>query len=145
MFAVGCIQSRSCHTNTCPTGVATQDPYRQQALDVPSKSERVAQFHKNTLKALGGIVGAVGLNHPRELQPYHIARRMQNGGIKLLSICFYFIEENVLIKGSARADIYNDMWAMANPDSFSIDHDAYIAYAKEMRAQRETIEVANID
>ena len=28
MFAVGCIQSRSCHTNHCPTGVATQDPDR---------------------------------------------------------------------------------------------------------------------
>lgn len=62
MFAVGCIQSRSCHTNTCPTGVATQDPYRQKALDVPSKAERVASFHKNTLKSLASIVGAVGYN-----------------------------------------------------------------------------------
>jgi glutamate synthase domain-containing protein 2 len=26
MFAIGCIQSQSCHTNKCPTGVATQDP-----------------------------------------------------------------------------------------------------------------------
>lgn len=61
MFAVGCIQSRSCHTNTCPTGVATQDPYRQKALDVPSKAERVANYHKNTLKSLASIVAAVGL------------------------------------------------------------------------------------
>ena len=26
MMAVGCIQAQRCHTNTCPVGVATQDP-----------------------------------------------------------------------------------------------------------------------
>ena len=44
MFALGCIQSMHCHTNTCPTGVATQDPSRQNALVVPEKAERGAQF-----------------------------------------------------------------------------------------------------
>ena len=34
MFALGCIQSRSCHTDHCPTGVATQDPVRQRAIVV---------------------------------------------------------------------------------------------------------------
>jgi glutamate synthase domain-containing protein 2 len=28
MFALGCIQSLSCHTDRCPTGVTTQDPSR---------------------------------------------------------------------------------------------------------------------
>ena len=37
MFAVGCIQSEYCHTDRCPTGVATQDPTRQRALVVPDK------------------------------------------------------------------------------------------------------------
>jgi glutamate synthase domain-containing protein 2 len=49
MFAAGCIQSRSCHTNHCPTGVATQDPARQRALVVSDKAPRVANFHRNTL------------------------------------------------------------------------------------------------
>jgi glutamate synthase domain-containing protein 2 len=31
MFAVGCIQSQQCHTDRCPTGVATQDRTRQRA------------------------------------------------------------------------------------------------------------------
>jgi len=48
MFAVGCIQSQSCHTDRCPTGVATQDPTRQRALVVPDKIERVANFHRAT-------------------------------------------------------------------------------------------------
>ncbi len=133
MFAVGCIQSRSCHTNTCPTGVATQDPYRQKALDVPSKAERVASFHKNTLKSLASIVGAVGLQHPSQLQPYHIARRLDDGQIKLLSKYFYFTDKEALLDQSARADVFNQMWVMANPDSFLANNDALIAYNKDSR------------
>ena len=34
MFAVGCIQAQKCHTNHCPVGVTTQDPWRTRALDV---------------------------------------------------------------------------------------------------------------
>ena len=139
MFAVGCIQSRSCHTNTCPTGVATQDPYRQKALDVPSKAERVASFHKNTLKSLASIVGAVGLQHPSQLQPYHIARRLDDGQIKLLSKFFYFTDKGALLNNSARADVFNQMWVMANPDSFLANDDALIAYNKDSRDKgRET-------
>ncbi len=133
MFAVGCIQSRSCHTNTCPTGVATQDPYRQKALDVPSKAERVASFHKNTLKSLASIVGAVGLKHPSELQPYHIARRLDDGQIKLLSKYFYFADEGALLDHSARADVFNQMWVMADANTFLPDNDALIAYNKDSR------------
>ena len=133
MFAVGCIQSRSCHTNTCPTGVATQDPFRQKALDVPSKAERVASFHKNTLKSLASIVGAVGLKHPSQLQPYHIARRLDDGQIKLLSKFFYFTDEGALLDHSARADVFNQMWVMADADNFLPDNDALIAYNKDSR------------
>lgn len=133
MFAVGCIQSRSCHTNTCPVGVATQDPYRQKALDVPSKAERVASFHKNTLKSLSSIVGAVGLEHPSQLQPYHIARRLDDGQIKLLSKFFYFADEGALLDHSARADVFNQMWVMADADTFLPDNDALIAYNKDSR------------
>ncbi|WP_019672333.1 FMN-binding glutamate synthase family protein [Psychrobacter lutiphocae] len=133
MFAVGCIQSRSCHTNTCPTGVATQDPYREKALDVPSKSERVANFHRNTLKSLANFVGSVGLSHPYDLKPYHIARRTHDGSIKLLSRFFYFMDEGVLLRDGARADIYNQMWLMADPDSFKANNEAYIAHNADSR------------
>ncbi|MEM6744699.1 MAG: FMN-binding glutamate synthase family protein, partial [Pseudomonadota bacterium] len=43
MFAVGCIQAQACHTNACPTGVATQDKLRQRAINVPDKAQRVAR------------------------------------------------------------------------------------------------------
>ena len=147
MFAVGCIQSRSCHTNTCPTGVATQDPYRQQALDVPSKSQRVANFHQNTLKSLGSIVSAVGLAHPQDLKPYHIARRLEDGQIKLLSKYYYFTDTGALLDGSARSDVFNQMWIMADPDSFAANNDALIAYnqgSRDVGKNTDANKVANI-
>lgn len=133
MFAVGCIQSRACHTNKCPTGVATQDPYRQRALHIPDKAQRVYNFHKNTLKSLAAIVGAVGLHHPKDLQAYHIARRLENGQIKLLSKFYYFTEPGVLLNLSARSDVFNQMWVMANPDSFLANNEALIAYNHDVR------------
>ena len=141
MFAVGCIQSRSCHTNTCPTGVATQDPYRQAALDVPTKAERVASFHKNTLKSLGNIVGAVGLKHPDDLMPYHIARRINDGQIKLLSKFYYFADSGALLDQSARSDVFNQMWAMATPNSFLADNDALIAYNVDARDRGKSTKI----
>ena len=44
MFAVGCIQARSCNNNKCPTGVATQDPVRMAAIDIESKHIRVSNW-----------------------------------------------------------------------------------------------------
>ncbi len=58
MFALGCIQAQTCHTDRCPTGVATQNPWRQRALVVEDKAPRVFQFHQSTLAALGDLVGA---------------------------------------------------------------------------------------
>ena len=79
MFAIGCIQSRSCHTDRCPTGVATQDPVRQRALVVPDKAERVFHFHANTLKALSELLGAAGLSHPGQVRAEQLMVRDAQG------------------------------------------------------------------
>ena len=76
MFALGCIQSLCCHTDRCPTGVATQDPPRQRALVVPDKIERVANFHRATLKALAEMPRPPASIIPREFKPIHISRRI---------------------------------------------------------------------
>lgn len=86
MFALGCIQSRSCHTDKCPTGVATQDPFRQRALVVPDKAERVYAFHKNTIDSLAELIGAAGLAHPKEItSDYLMCRDASGKAIPLLS------------------------------------------------------------
>ena len=64
MFALGCIQSLSCHTDRCPTGVSTQNRSRQRALIVADKSERVFNFHRATIELLAELVAAAGLDHP---------------------------------------------------------------------------------
>ena len=76
MFALGCIQSQSCHTDRCPTGVATQDPTLQRALVVPNKIGRVASFHASTMRALIELTAAAGLDHPNEFRPHHFSRRV---------------------------------------------------------------------
>ncbi len=67
MFSIGCIQARACHTNRCPTGVATQDQRRQSGLHVGDKARRVANFHGNTLLGFAEMVGAMGVTSPKQI------------------------------------------------------------------------------
>ncbi|MEK7345544.1 MAG: FMN-binding glutamate synthase family protein [Pseudomonadota bacterium] len=85
MFALGCIQSRSCHTDHCPTGVATQDPVRQRAIVVTDKAERVYYFHANTMHALADLLGAAGLNSPSDISPQHLMVRNTQGQARTLA------------------------------------------------------------
>ena len=40
MLSLGCIQAQSCHTDRCPTGVATQNKYLQRGLNVKYNCKR---------------------------------------------------------------------------------------------------------
>ena len=65
MMAVGCIQSQECHLNTCPVGVATQDPKRARALDVPDKTERVRRYQEARGEGGGADHGVDGRSTTR--------------------------------------------------------------------------------
>ncbi len=119
MFAIGCIQSQSCHTNKCPTGVATQDPLRQRALVVPDKAERVYNYHRNTLQALSEMLAAAGLEHPQQLEAKHLVRRMSATEIKLFSQLHTFLEPGVLLNDDVQGEFYRRMWDMAQAESFA--------------------------
>lgn len=118
MFAIGCIQSQSCHTNKCPTGVATQDPLRQRALVVPDKAERVLNFHRNTLRALAEMLAAAGLEHPSQLEAKHLVRRISATEIKLFSQMHVFLKPGELLTGEVDGQFYSRMWQLARADSF---------------------------
>ncbi|MEY1661170.1 FMN-binding glutamate synthase family protein [Isoalcanivorax beigongshangi] len=122
MFALGCIQSLSCHTNRCPVGVATQDPVRQQALSVPDKAERVYQFHRNTLLALSEMVAAGGIDHPSHLRPHHLACRVSSTEIQLFSKLYPYLEPGALLQGEVDNDFYRRMWPLARAEQFSPAH-----------------------
>ena len=118
MFALGCIQSQSCHTDRCPSGVATQDPFRQRALVVPDKAERVRRFHDNTLAALAELVGAAGLETASEIGPHHILRRVAQSRVANFEEIYPQLASGALINGSAETG-YARNWAMADADSFA--------------------------
>ncbi len=124
MFALGCLQSQTCHTGACPTGVATQDPLRQKALVVPDKAERVYRFHENTLKALQELVQAAGLTHPNEISAYHIVRRAADHEVRLLANVLPFVPPGMLLKAIAGQgewphNVFKLYWPMASTDSFA--------------------------
>lgn len=117
MFATGCIQSRSCHTNRCPTGIATQDPLRQRAVVVPEKSIRVASFHRNTLRAIAEVVGAAGLSHPNELNPSHLQFRQADGTVLRGNQVHPELRPSSLVDGSAGGSLAQE-WARARVETF---------------------------
>lgn len=120
MFALGCIQAQNCHTGHCPTGVTTQDPVRQKALVVPAKSDRVYNYHQQTLHALKELVQAAGLNHPAEITASHIVRRHSEQGVKLLANLLPFVQPGALLAGEMPLQVFRTYWPMAQAGSFAI-------------------------
>ena len=118
MFALGCIQALSCHTDRCPTGVATQDPRRWKGLDPEDKAVRVMGFHNNTLHALRELIAAAGLETPGQIGPEHILRRVSATEIRSLSSLYRFLQPGELLDGEARHQVFRDYWADARADSF---------------------------
>lgn len=119
MFALGCIQSMSCHTNRCPVGVATQDVRRSRALVVPDKAERVWRYHERTIQALAEMLAAAGLTHPDNLQPHHLVHRVNSTEIRQFDRMHYFAQSNDLIDGGAASTFYMDNWNRARAESFA--------------------------
>ncbi|MCK9552307.1 FMN-binding glutamate synthase family protein [Aquamicrobium sp.] len=121
MFAIGCIQAQACHTNCCPVGIATQDKGRQRAIDVGDKSERVARFHRNTMKALGEIAGAAGLTNPSDFMPYHFMFRQKDNEFLDGNEAYPYLPEGFLVAGKEIPELseWYSRWDRANAQSFA--------------------------
>ena len=119
MFALGCIQAQACHTGFCPTGVTTQDPKRMRALVIPDKAERVYNFHESTLKALKELVAAAGLDHPSELGPEHVVRRVSSSEVRSLATLHHWLRPGELLAGVPEHPVYQVFWESARSDSFA--------------------------
>ncbi|WP_444958126.1 FMN-binding glutamate synthase family protein [Microbulbifer sp. ZKSA002] len=117
MFSVGCIQSQRCHTDTCPTGVTTQDPRRQRGLVVDVQSKRAAAFQAKTLEALGDIVAGAGLTDPRDLKPYHLVHRINGAESRPIDRIWHFLDTNSLIDAPEDTPYWH-WWLAAQADSF---------------------------
>jgi glutamate synthase domain-containing protein 2 len=118
MFAVGCIQSQRCHTNRCPVGVTTQDPRLQRALVVPDKARRVHNFHRNTVHALAELVASMGLDHPSQLSPDLVVKRVSHSRVQTFRETYDYWDAGCLLDESAPAR-FQRLWDLASPDAFA--------------------------
>ena len=117
MFAVGCIQAQACHTNTCPVGVATQDPGRARALDVADKTERVYRFHKATVSSALELMASMGARGPEDLHTDMLRRRVDANTVRPYSELYEWLAPGELLEhapASWQAD-----WSKADADSFT--------------------------
>jgi glutamate synthase domain-containing protein 2 len=126
MFALGCLQAQTCHTGRCPTGVATQDPKRQQSLVVEDKATRVYNFHQQTLHALQELVQAAGIEHPTQITPHHIVRRSTDQKVRSLAqLILTQLPDRALLESDLQAlpVIYRLTWPRASAASFMLQSD----------------------
>ena len=84
LFSLGCIQALKCHTNTCPTGITTQKPELSWGLDPATKQVRVANFHRETVKACLEVMEATGVDSWSQVRPFHVCKRVGMGQSRTL-------------------------------------------------------------
>ena len=99
MLALGCIQALECNKNTCPTGVATQDPYFMKGLVVEDKKERVAAYHKNTVGSFVELLSCAGLEKPEQINRGHVYRRVFMNMVKTYEEIYPPVPEGCLLEG----------------------------------------------
>jgi len=123
MFALGCIQAQTCHTGNCPTGVTTQDPQRQMALVVPSKAQRVKNFHHQTLESLKELLQAAGLQTPQQLQAKHIMRRLSAHQTCSLQDVYPSLAQGRLLQESSGElpAPFKEFWPLASAQHFQLE------------------------
>lgn len=117
LFALGCIQARRCNSNTCPVGVTTTDPTLNSGLDVEDKAARVARYQRETVHAFLELVGAAGLDSPREIRPHHVNRRVAHNQVQNYAELYEYLAPRALVDGPV-PDSFRNAWQLADPTHF---------------------------
>jgi len=118
MFALGCLQSRACNTDHCPTGVATQNPSRYKQLVVDAKAIRVAQFHDETVKNLFELLAAAGLQSLDQLQPAHINHRVKGTVIRNYAELYPPLSQGCLLTKTEMPPDWSHDWDKASASAW---------------------------
>lgn len=99
MLALGCIQALECNKNTCPTGVATQDPYFIKGLNITDKAGRVTNYHHNTVASFVELLSCSGLDNPEKINRSHVYRRVFMNMVKTYEEIYPPLPEGCLLDG----------------------------------------------
>ena len=120
MMAVGCIQALECNKNTCPTGVATQKEHLVKGLDVTDKKHRVAQYHKETVKAFVELMGASGINNANRINRSHVHRRVDAIQAKRYDQIYPYIRRGCLLNPDTVPQDWKVDMELSDPKTFMI-------------------------
>jgi glutamate synthase domain-containing protein 2 len=118
MLALGCIQALECNRNTCPTGVATQDPVLRAGLVVEDKKERVANFHKNTVESFVELLAAAGLDSPEKINRSHVYRRVFMNMVKTYAEIYPQLPDGCLLDSADAPIEYESYLNNAKAETF---------------------------
>ncbi|SDR91498.1 Glutamate synthase domain-containing protein 2 [Paraoerskovia marina] len=116
MMAAGCIQAQRCHTDKCPSGVATQNARRARALDVEDKSERVHRYQRATVDEAMRLMAAMGVRDPAELTPAHLRRNESTTETRSYAEIYEWLAPGELL--DQPPSTWARDWALASPDHF---------------------------
>ena len=118
MIALGCIQALECNRNSCPTGVATQDPELVAGLVVADKKVRIANYHKETVEGFVELLAAAGLSDPSQITRDHVYRRISMIDYKQYSEIFPYIPEGCLLQEDTVPASLLKYWKKADASRF---------------------------
>ena len=93
------------------------------ALMVPSKAQRVKNFHHHTLEALQELLQAAGFQSPDKLQAKHIMRRVSAHQTCSLEDLYPTLAEGSLLKKPTKGvpTVFTQFWPLATPKHFQLD------------------------
>ena len=117
MMALGCIQALECNKNTCPTGVATQNPELVKGLVVEDKKVRVANYHKHTIESFIELLAAAGIDNPHKINRHQIYRRVFMNEVKTLAEIYPSIPTGSMLNGEI-PEPYKMSFKSASSDKF---------------------------
>lgn len=120
MMALGCIQSLECNSNTCPTGVATQDPARYKALVVSDKKQRVYNYHRETVHSFVELMAASGLKNHDQINRAHIHSRVTMNRTERYDEIFPYLERGCLLNNDTIPQDWKLDMSLADSEQFMI-------------------------
>jgi glutamate synthase domain-containing protein 2 len=124
MLSLGCIQALRCNTDRCPTGIATQNPALIKGLVVSDKMVRVRNYHQETIRSFLELLGSLGLEHPDDLRPYHVFRRIDDLLVHNFAELYDFLEPEQLLRDEDVPEPLRDDWKAANADFWRLKAEA---------------------
>lgn len=118
MIALGCIQALECNKNSCPTGVATQDPILMKGLVVENKTQRVYNYHHKTVESFIELMAGAGLDHPSKISRRSISRRVFMNQVRRYDEIYARVPEGCLLQPETTPNDWKDIVGMASAERF---------------------------